>query len=559
MRRFLPKSLNGFLLLGIGVITVPLLAAIGAAVDYTGAVNRRIHLQAAVDSAAVRGCKDIQTTNVATAKTNMLSTFNGIYKDSATFTSDVTTSVAAGTVKADASTTYKVQLGALVGLSNVPLHAHSECEYANNTYEIAMAIDNSGSMGETAGAKTKIQAARDSAKLLVDALYSGAMSSSRIKMSIVPFNLSVNVGSEYRTASWVDSAAQSSTHWDNFNYQSSPWKPANRFTLFDELSITFGGCFETRPGNFAITDTGVTPSQPDSYFVPQFAPDDPGPASSSSNTYTFRQNGNGSNVSYSYANSYIADRTSGGGGGVCQTDTHSDYQVDKAQTKLCKYKGNPTKDISNSRGPNFMCNGKPIMRMSNDATALKAKIDTMVAAGGTNIFEGFMWAWRTISPNGPFADGRAYGQQPVGQPNNVKVLIILTDGVHDWGDLNNPNKSYFSPAGYAQNTVWDQSTSTFKKVSRFKPLDTSTGPLGDVAMDNRLQAGCTNAKAQGIIVYTIGFAQRESDVNSTLLKNCASNSADTNQPQYYYAANSTDVEKVFKDIANRLSELRLTK
>lgn len=563
VKRFLSDQSGASALL-FATAAVPLFTIIGAAIDYTSAINRRIELQTAVDSAAVRGCKDIQTQSVAVAKANMNNTFNAMFKEQATFDSDVTTTIAAGAVKASASTTFNAQLGALVGLSNVQLHAHSECEYANNTYEISLVMDNSGSMAESVGSKTKMAAAIDAAKSLVDAMYSGPTSASRVKFSIVPFTLSVNVGSTYRTAPWVDTNAQSSAHWDNFDYINSLWKPANRFALFDELRIGFGGCFETRPGTYAVTDTAPTVGQPDSYFVPQFAPDDPGATASGSSNYTFKPNGTGANTTYTYENSYLDDNTAGTG--QCQVllvkQSHNVWEVDKALTKLCKYKGNPTKNISNARGPNYMCNGQPVMRMSNDAAALKTKIGSMVADGNTNIFEGFMWGWRTLSPSAPFADGRIYGQQPAGQPNNVKVMIVLTDGINAWSGLNNSSKSRFSPAGFLQNTrsgLLAGGVIPFTKVSRFAPLTTTTEAQGISAMDTRLNEGCANAKNKGIIVYTIGFAKKESEVNSTVLKNCASPNAATGAPLYYYAANAAEVEKVFKDIANKLSDLRITK
>lgn len=552
------RDQSGASALLFALAAIPLFTIIGAAIDYTGAVNRRVELQAAVDSAVVRGCKDIQTQSVAVAKANMDNMFRSMFHEEASFTSDVTTTIAQGSVKARAQTTFSAQLGGLVGLNNVALFANAECEYASNTYEIALVMDNSGSMTESAGSKTKIEASKTAAKSLVDAMYSGPTSASRVKFSIVPFTLSVNVGSNYRTASWVDANAQSSTHWDNFDYINSTWKPTNRFALFDELQIGFGGCFETRPGEFAATDTPPTPGQPDSYFVPQFAPDDPGDKASSSNSYSFKVNNR--TTTYSYENSYLDDNTSGTG--QCALQGNATSEVDKALTKLCKYKGNPSKNISNSRGPNYMCNGQPLMRMSNDPSALKTKIDSMVANGNTNIFEGFMWGWRTLSPSAPFADGRVYGAQPAGQPNNVKVLIVLTDGINAWNGLSNPSGSRFSPGGFLQNTragLLSNGSIPYTKVSRFAPLATTTETQGISAMDTRLGDACTNAKNKGVIVYTIGFAKSESEVNSAVLKKCSSANAADGTPLYYYASKATQVEQVFRDIANKLSELRITK
>lgn len=552
-----------------GVAAIPLTIAIGAAVDYSSAANRRVALQMAVDTAVIRGCKDIQTESVATATTNMQNVFNGSFKYTATFTPEVTTTVASGKVKANAASVVDAQLGALVGLKDIPIHATSECEYGNNTYEIALVMDNSGSMGESAGGgQSKMEASKAAAKELVNELYGGPLSAQRIKMSVVPFTLSVNVGSQYRNAAWVDTGAQSSIHWNNFNYAHSPWKPANRFTLFDEMNIDFGGCFEMRPGDYAVypgnvpTGPGITPPPAaDAAFVPQFAPDDPGSRQSGGAWYSFQQNGNGAWVSYYYENSYLGDRTGGGGGGVCNSDGHAQEQVDKALTKLCKYRGNPPKTISNGRGPNYMCNGQPLMRMTNEKATINSKIDTMVAGGNTNIFDGFMWGWRTISPDGPFADGRPNGAQPAGQPVNNKVIVLLTDGINFWGSLDNSNGSRFSPAGFLKNTVTDQTLpqQTFKKVSRFSPLPTNNEAQGVDAMDTRLKTACENAKAIGVDIYTIGFARNRNEVDEAVLTACASTNKKTNKVQYYYASDANQVKQVFKDIAQNLSELRLTK
>ncbi|MBN9061965.1 MAG: hypothetical protein BGP06_06415 [Rhizobiales bacterium 65-9] len=558
------RDQSGASALLFAVATVPLFTIIGAAIDYSSAINRRVELQTAADATAVRGCKDIQTQSVATAKQNMAATFQAMFKEPATYNFDITTTIAQGTVKVTAASMFSAQLGALVGLNNIELSAYAECEYANNTYEISLVMDNSGSMSESAGSQSKMQAAKDAAKTLVQTMYSGPTSSSRVKFSLVPFTLSVNVGASYRTAPWADSTAISSAHWDNFDYANSLWKPASRFALFDELNIPFGGCFETRPGNYAVTDVSATPGQPDSYFVPQFAPDDPGARASGSSSYSFQQNGTGKTVTYKYENSYLDDNTAGTG--QCQVgatkQTHQTWEVDKALTKLCKYKGNPTKTVSNQRGPNYMCNGQPLTRMTNDSSLLQTRIDQMSASGNTNIFEGFMWGWRTVSPNGPFADGRIYGQQPAGQAFNVKVMIVLTDGVNAWNGLNNASGSRYSPAGFLQNTRSGAAVAgvtPFTKVSRFTPLTTTTESQGIAAMDNRLTTACANAKAQGIVVYTIGFAKKESEVNSGVLKTCASPNPATGGPLYYYAANANEVQQVFKDIANKLSDLRITR
>jgi hypothetical protein len=88
---------------------------------------------------------------------------------------------------------------------------------ADNYYEIALVNDNSGSMASSAGGKSKMQSAKDAANKLIDAMMATQSSANKTKFSIVPFTLAVNVGSQYANASWVDTGAKSSIHWENFD------------------------------------------------------------------------------------------------------------------------------------------------------------------------------------------------------------------------------------------------------------------------------------------------------------------------------------------------------
>ncbi len=80
-------------------------------------------------------------------------------------------------------------------------------------------------------------------------------------------------------------------------------------------------------------------------------------------------------------------------------------------------------------GPNFGCSTQPLQRLTRDSSVLTGIIDNMVAGGSTNIHEGLMWGWRTISPKSVFADGAAYNNQAVS-----KIIVLMTDGANTWTD-----------------------------------------------------------------------------------------------------------------------------
>jgi hypothetical protein len=161
----------------------------------------------------------------------------------------------------------------------------------------------------------------------------------------------------------------------------------------------------------------------------------------------------------------------------------------------------------------------------------------MAAAGNTDLLEGFTWGWRTISPNLPFADGRTYGTA-----KNNKVIVLMTDGMNAWNSASNHNYGVYSPFGY----YWNDRLGT--------GATTSTQARDQI--DAKTLAACTNAKAQGITIYTVGFSVSTDPIDAkglALLKNCA-----TNTKTAYVASNSNEIVKVFQEIAESIGGLRLT-
>ncbi len=74
-------------------------------------------------------------------------------------------------------------------------------------------------------------------------------------------------------------------------------------------------------------------------------------------------------------------------------------------------------------------------------------------------------------------------------------------------------------------------------------------------MDSRLQELATSIKASGVVIYTIQFANSGSAME-TLLKSVASG---PDSPYYHYAPDGAALQQVFREVANHLSELRISK
>ncbi len=283
---------------------------------------------------------------------------------------------------------------ALAGMENITVAALSEVSLDQQSLEVAMVLDNTGSMASGG----RMNSLKFAAKAFIDRLYVNPAVSAGIKVSLVPFSGSVNIGTG--NMSWMDTGASSSIHGENFT------SGTNIFTLYNNINNrSWNGCVEARPSPLDVSDT--PPGSGDSKWVPYFWPDEP-------------------DTGAPYWFSYAADGISGSA------------QIRQSYTG--KY-NNLT--ISSGYDPSLGCRIQPITPLSNSTNALKNSIDAMTPHGTTVIPIGLAWGWRTISPGEPFTTGKAYSDAA-----NTKALILLTDGANDIAAIANHNKSAYSGYGY---------------------------------------------------------------------------------------------------------------
>jgi Mg-chelatase subunit ChlD len=147
-----------------------------------------------------------------------------------------------------------------------------------------------------------------------------------------------------------------------------------------------------------------------------------------------------------------------------------------------------------------------VMGLSNDWTALSAKIEEMQPKGNTNQAIGLQMGWQTLTAS-PFT-------VPAVDPNYTytQVIILLTDG------LNTEDRWYSSAS----------------------------------SIDARQEKTCTNIKAAGITLYTVQV-NTGSDPTSTLLQNCATDSS-----KFFLLTSADQMIATFNQIGTALSSLRLT-
>lgn len=603
LRKFLSDRRGNYAMM-TGLLMAPLFGAVALAVDYSEMSRQRLDTRNALDAANIATARELQagaTDSKAIAYANDFYFANLRHVKPSKTQLDVTlpnNSVGGGSMRMCASLNYSPYFfpaaAMLMGKQSRDFDFMMCSEVRlKNTLEVALVLDNSGSM-TTKGSGTgqqRLALLKTAAKQLVDTMAIEANQMKQvdkpIQFSLVPFAASVNVGPQYATANWMDTMGISPIHHENFDWSTmtqanSPFpdkyvekvgdvwykrgknwgesedRPMTRFSLYDDILYesarsrnasgqyvystsqyaSWSGCVEARPYPYNANDVIPSTGTPASMFVPMLAPDEPGTVWRDFN----RDNKNDASVydDGAYKNNWWMDWGDYAAWAKLAGDKPNARQ---RQTDMRKYfVTKPYGSSSSGSGPNYSCTTSPItllqdIRNENGKDIIKTAIDNMAANGNTNVPEGLAWGWRTLSNGEPFTEGR-----PEIERGNDKVLIVLTDGANTYSAMSDTkyagNRSTYAAYGYTGVNYDDKGmTRLFLNTSNKVGKTTHTSSNFTAALDEQLQTTCSNAKAANIIVMTVSLdlSVSKSDEKKAIeaMKECASESRyrmDPNNP-----------------------------
>ena len=329
LKRFLSDKSGNFAAI-TALTTLPLLAAVALAVDFSEMTRQKQAMLHALDATCFATAREfLSGASEADAKTYAQKFFTGNLGPAARYTTALTTIVPTAAAPRDniecMSTIAYIPYfrGAVVKLltgnyntSQVDFSATSRVKI-QNTVEVALVLDNSGSMGPPYS--NRIDILKPAAKALVDTLAARAKLMKQVakpvQFSLVPFAASVNVGSDNDDATWMDLDGVSPVHYENFDMTEpavviaankeikwkdgayrkvgNGWPVAERETIFNRFSLyndmrrykassgtatdpatSWQGCMEARPYPYNVDDTPPTETEPGTMYVPMFAPDE---------------------------------------------------------------------------------------------------------------------------------------------------------------------------------------------------------------------------------------------------------------------------------------------
>jgi Flp pilus assembly protein TadG len=201
------KAERGNVVITFALTLIPVVGLVGAAVDFSRGSSAKVAMQAAVDSTALMLSKDAQnlTTSQLTQKTTAY--FGALFNRTEVNNVVVTptfTDMGQGSFRLDLTATGKVPttFTKIFGQENLNVNVSSQIVWGMRKLEVALALDNTGSMSSS----QKMTNLKTAAHNLLTTLKNAAKTAGDVKVAIVPFDTTVNLGTSYKSNNWFDAS-----------------------------------------------------------------------------------------------------------------------------------------------------------------------------------------------------------------------------------------------------------------------------------------------------------------------------------------------------------------
>ena len=581
---------------------IPVVAAVAGGVDVSRTYMAKARLQQAVDAATLAGRKILTDTNVTNGSVAevevqqfLLADFpTGIFGSSGmtkqlTLAADgnfcVTASANVPTMMIGDAATGQNASGRVL-----PISASSCARRSGSNIDVVLVLDVTGSMAAYAGSTTRIQGLKQATLDFLATLDTTrsqlANEGLRVRVGIVPYNATVNIGRlliadtpyvngvpyvQAGPPSWCTTATSKNCVWSGVGYPRKATTGSEEWYNNDSVE----GNSATTPMPRALV------SGTNNVDLTNFVAAGGAAGTTVTDLYAWRGcvearqtvTSIGSSTSYAtipagaFDTLDVAPGTSTAGGTAppwrpyfAPPSKNNYYRPKNGVVPVAGSAGNPWNQLpwrveddndfiyrdnnaslsagtdtsqGSETGPNRYCPPESKLLAEQTKADLQSYVAALKPQGSTLHDIGMYWGLAMISPAAPFANPTSYLKPGVpGEPREVKrYIVFMTDG-----DLD-PSESSYSAWGYEdfEQRLGTTGTSDNRTKSRH---------------NTRFLMICEQAKQIGVNISTVSFGLAA----TSQLKGCA-----TSSDQSYSATTSTDLINIFKQIANNIGYLRVSK
>ena len=216
---------SGNVTITFALATIPIIGFTGVAVDYSRANSARTAMQAALDSTALILSKEAQNLSSGQLNQKALDYFKANFNRpevKSIVVTPVFNAPQAGSFSLNLTSTGTIDT-TFTGIwqPSITIGAKSQALWGMKKLELALALDNTGSMSSS----SKMSNLKTAAKNLLSTLKTAAKKDGDVKVSIIPFDTTVNLGTSYKDNPWFDIDSIDCNGWKSgTGCTSSNWK-----------------------------------------------------------------------------------------------------------------------------------------------------------------------------------------------------------------------------------------------------------------------------------------------------------------------------------------------
>lgn len=192
IQRFVRPCERGSVAIIFALTIIPFMVAAGLAVDLSRAYLTKARLSHALDAAGLAvGSMRTTSSDSTYLETQFNAFFTANYPDEAEgYTHDLTFADNGGIITVTGKATIDTAFMSIIGIDTMTVGSSTEITVETNGLELVMVLDNSGSMGSY----SKMSDMQDAALDLIDILFGDETAPDLLKVGLVPFDNTVNIG-----------------------------------------------------------------------------------------------------------------------------------------------------------------------------------------------------------------------------------------------------------------------------------------------------------------------------------------------------------------------------
>lgn len=240
------KDENGHVAMILSLALLPMIGICGLAVDYSNVRQVENKFQSALDSTTLMLTRFAPKNDAAALERIATPYFNALAAQAnLKVTGGLKATKTEDRVGLSVSGAYSTNFGPLFGVNEWSFTTKSQASFGTRSIEVALVLDNTGSMA----AMNKIGELKKASHTLLKILQDAAVKPGQVKVSLVPYTTRVNVGTSYRNDSWLTNHPVGTGFLASENY----YRAATR--------ASWGGCIGDRDRPYNRTaqpaNTGV--------------------------------------------------------------------------------------------------------------------------------------------------------------------------------------------------------------------------------------------------------------------------------------------------------------